>query len=54
MPHGGREYWSAKGGKSKQGGGYEYNPAGDTPTYYENLQKIIAEELESVLSNVTE
>ena len=53
MPHGGREYWSAKGGKSKQGGGYEYNPAGDTPTYYENLQKIIAEELESVLNGMS-
>jgi len=49
-PSGQRQYWSAKGGKSKQGGGYEYDPTRDTPTYFESLQKIIDEELEAVLS----
>ena len=44
-PYGSRDYWSVKGGKSKTGGGYEYDPEIDTPTYFENLQKIIRDEL---------
>ena len=60
MPHGGREYWSAPGGVSQRGGGYKYSPTGDSspdadkPIYREDLQKIIDEEIEAVLSNVTE
>lgn len=48
-PYGSRQYWSAKGGKSKTGGGYEYDPEMDTPTYFENLQKIIKEELQEFM-----
>jgi len=47
-PYGSRQYWSVKGGKSKTGGGYEYDPEMDTPTYFENLQKIIRDELEKL------
>ena len=47
-PYGSRDYWSVKGGKSKTGGGYEYDPEMDTPTYFENLQKIIRDELEKL------
>ena len=49
MPYGSRDYWSVKGGKSKTGGGYEYDPEMDTPTYFENLQKIIKEELQEFM-----
>ena len=66
MPHGGREYWSAPGGMSKKGGGYKYSATGhpsstgkpgvnpDKPIYREDLQKIIDEELEAVLSGSPE
>ncbi len=61
MPYGSRDYWSVKGGKSKTGGGYEYDPEMDTPTYFEEhtrankmkitksqLKQIIEEELEKL------
>ena len=53
-PYGSRQYWSAKGGKSKAGGGYEYDPEMDTPTYFENLQKTIREEIEALLDEEKE
>jgi len=65
MPHGGREYWSAPGGMSKQGGGYKYSATGhpsstgrpgvnpDKPIYREDLQKVIQEELEAVLNETS-
>jgi len=65
MPHGSREYWSAPGGMSKQGGGYKYSATGhpsstgrpgvnpDKPIYREDLQKVIQEELEAVLNETS-
>ena len=47
MPYGSRDYWSVKGGKSKTGGGYEYDPEMDTPTYFENLHSTVSEDVES-------
>ena len=54
MPHGSRDYWSVKGGKSKTGGGYEYDPEMDTPTYFEehtraNKMKITKTQLKQII-----